>query len=567
MALCGIDLGTTNSLIAIMEGGKPKLIPNALGQMLTPSCVGIDDTGTVLVGQAAAERLITHPTMTAASFKRLMGSREQTTLGTSAYRPEELSHFVLRALKDDAETYLQEPVSDVVISVPAYFNDHQRKATIDAGRLAGLTVQRLVNEPTAAALAYGLGEAAEGKYLIFDLGGGTFDVSILDKYEGVMEVRATTGDSHLGGDDFTSVVEQMIASHGKLQLKELDRSDRARIRRAAEQLKLSLSAAHDAPFDFGIGKKRYIGVISRDAFESECAELLRRLRSPTERAVVDARMRPDHFDAVVLVGGSTRLPMVRSLVARLFGRLPLVSIDPDTTVALGAAVQAALAARDGALEDIVMTDVSPFTLGVQSMDTSNPKEFSSFVHPIIERNAVVPISRTERLFTIADNQTEIHVMVYQGENLRPEANVHLGTLALKVPPRPKGEESVDIRFTYDINGALEVEAKVISTGISDRQIFRNVSGLSAEELDVRFKALALIKLHPREQVENKTLLARAERLYAERTSQNRELLRQWIKQFEAAISDQRLRDPSSLRKAFSEQLDAMENSPFGAGET
>jgi molecular chaperone HscC len=278
---------------------------------------------------------------------------------------------------------------------------------------------------------------------------------------------------------------------------------------------------------------------------------------------VDAKLKPDRFDAIVLVGGSTRLPMVRALIARRFGRLPLVTIDPDTTVALGAAVQAGLASRDGALKDIVMTDVCPFTLGVLATDTSNPKQLTNFVQAIIERNAVVPISRKWRLRTLDDNQTTLPVMVFQGENLRPEANIHLGTIPLTVPPKPKGQECVEIQFTYDINGALEVEAEVISTGVKDRKIFRNVSGLSEAELDERFKALAAIKLHPREHIESKTLLARAERLYAEQTPQNREVLRRWIKQFEIEISDQRLREPASVRKAFGERLDAIERSPFG----
>jgi molecular chaperone HscC len=563
VAFCGIDLGTTNSLIATIEEGKPKLIPNPLGQFLTPSCVGVDDSGAVLVGQAAKERLITHPGMTAASFKRLMGSKEATFLGKTSYRPEELSQFVLRSLKEDAEAYLKAPVSDVVISVPAYFNDHQRKATIDAGRLAGLKVERLVNEPTAAALAHGLEGTAEGKYLVFDLGGGTFDVSILDKYEGIMEIRATTGDSGLGGDDFTVVMEQMIAARGKLDPKRLDLADRARIRRAAEQLKINLSSSHEAPFALGIGKDRYEGVITREAFEAECSGLLRRLRAPTERAVIDAKLKPDSFDAIVLVGGSTRLPMVRSLVARMFGRLPLVPVDPDTTVALGAAVQAGLADRDGALKDVVMTDVCPFTLGVLVTDGSDPKLRTNFVEAIIERNAVVPISRKLQLCTVDDNQTGLPVMVFQGENLRPEANIHLGTIPLTVPPRPKGQERIEIQFTYDINGVLEVEAEVLSTGVKDRKIFRNASGLSEQELDERFKVLAAIKLQPREHIESKTLLARAERLYAEQTPQNREVLRRWIMQFEAEISDQRLRDPSPVRAAFGERLDAMERSPFG----
>ena len=399
--------------------------------------------------------------------------------------------------------------------MPAYFNDHQRKATIDAGRLAGLKVDRLVNEPTAAALAYGLADEAEGKFLIFDLGGGTFDVSILDKYEGVMEIRATTGDTRLGGDDFTAVIEAMIAKTAGLDVKALGPEDRARLNRAAETLKVNLSAAHEAPYAVQLGKVTREGSITRQAYELECAGLLRRLRGPTERALVDAQMSPADFDAVVLVGGATRSPMVRSLVGRLFQKLPLINIDPDTTVALGAAIQAGLVGRDAGLEDVVMTDVSPYTLGVATIDTAIPGERSLYVTPIIQRNAIVPISRTLSLTTVKDNQKIVNVAIYQGENLRPESNVHLGSIDVPVPPKPEGEESIEVRFTYDINGALEVEVLVVSTQSRLSKIFRNTSGLSEDELAARFKALGDIKLLPRDQIENKTLLARAERLYSE----------------------------------------------------
>jgi molecular chaperone HscC len=563
MISCGIDLGTTNSLVSVLEEGVPKLIPNALGQVLTPSAVGLADDGSILVGQAAKERLITQPGKTAASFKRYMGSAHVTALGRNSFRPEELSAFVLRALKADAEAYLKAPLEEAVISVPAYFNDHQRKATMDAGRLAGLKVDRLVNEPTAAALAYGFGNVAEGKYLIFDLGGGTFDVSILDKYEDVMEIRATTGDTHLGGDDFTEVIEMMIAKAAAIDIKACSSEDKARLIRAAETLKVNLSIAHEAPYAIQLGKTKSEGRITRQAYELECAGLLRRLRGPTERALVDAQMTPADFDAVVLVGGATRSPMVRALVGRLFQKLPLVNIDPDTTVALGAATQAGLVRRDAGLKDVVMTDVSPYTLGVATLDTVNTSAPALHVSPIIQRNAVVPISRTLRLTTVKDNQTSVSVDVYQGEHLRPENNVHLGSLDVTVPPKKEGAESIEVRFTYDINGALEVEVLVLSTQAKLSKIFRNASGLSEAELAARFEKLSNLKLLPREQMENRVLLERAERLYSEQNLNNREMLRRAIGQFENDLSDQTRRNVDELRKEFGAFLDHFETSPFG----
>ena len=563
MAICGIDLGTTNSLISVIEGGKPKLIPNVLGAFLTPSCVGLDEEGNVLTGQAAKERLITHPDITVSSFKRLMGSPVTTALGKFNFRPEELSQFILKALKADAEAVLGEPVEEVVISVPAYFNDPQRKATLDAGKLAGLNVNRLVNEPTAAALAYGLGDLPEGKYLIFDLGGGTFDVSILHKYEDVMEIRATTGDSMLGGDDFDTVIETMIAEKGGFDPEKLSPHDRARLTRAAETLKLSLSAAHEVPYVLSLGGRKQEGLLTREAFEAECAGLIRRLRRPLELALADAKLDPNSFDAVVLAGGATRAPMVRALVARLFGRLPLSHIDPDTIVALGAAAQAGLIKRQGDLKDIVMTDVCPFTLGIQAVDMSNPTDPNAFVAPIIQRNAVIPISRSIKLATAQDNQPNILVQVYQGENLRPEDNIHLGSLKFDLPRQPKGKEYIEVRFTYDISGALEVEVFVPSTGSRESRIFRNASGLTLHELEASFRALSAIKLHPRERMENKTLLTRAHRIYAEQTQDNRHALRRHILQFEANIASQTLRDASEIRVEFSRLLDRFESSIFG----
>jgi molecular chaperone HscC len=563
MAILGIDLGTTNSLIAVLEPSGPRLIKNALSCALTLSAVSVAEDGTILVGAAAGERLITHPERTVASFKRFMGSGQITKLGSLSFRPEELSALVLRSLKSDAEAALGETVAQAVISVPAYFNDHQRKATLDAGRLAGLKVERLVNEPTAAALAYGFGAVNEGKFLVFDLGGGTFDISILEKYEGIMEIHATTGDTHLGGNDFTRVIEEMIVRTGAVQLASLDRNARARLQREAEIVKLGLTADNEVRYSVP-GDLDLSGNITRAQFELECAPLLRRLRSPVERAILDADLEPHQFDAIVMVGGATRMPMVRSLVARLFGRLPLIHIDPDTTVALGAAIQAGLHNRDEALKDVVMTDVSPYTLGIAAVEDPRSDRQSLSVTPIIERNAVVPISRSKRFSTVEDNQKVISVDVYQGENLRPENNVYLGSLKIDVPRGKAGSEGIDVRFTYDINGALQVEVTVLSTGRAASKIFSNSPELSQAELATRFNAMQAIKLHPREHVPNKALLARAERLYAEQLGEERAIIRRMIAQFEAEIVDQRLQNAEAVRDALAMELDHFERSPFGS---
>jgi molecular chaperone HscC len=305
------------------------------------------------------------------------------------------------------------------------------------------------------------------------------------------------------------------------------------------------------------------GEVSRQEFETACATLLQRLRQPTERAVRDANIAVSSFDAIVMVGGATRMPMVRSLVARMFGRLPLITIDPDTTIALGASIQSGLIKRDGALRDVVMTDVCPYTLGVATVDDVEAGDHRLSVSPIIERNAVVPISRNLILGTVANNQQVLSVQVYQGENLRPENNVHLGTLEMKVPRKPRGQEQVDIRFTYDVNGTLQVEATVLSTKKTSVQVFGNTSGLSETEIADRFRKLEALKLHPREQMQNQALISRAERIYEEGRGEQRDYIKEIIAQFEREIGHQQLRNPDAVRKNFEEQLDSIDNHPTG----
>lgn len=565
MTIVGIDLGTTNSLVSYWSAEGPKLIPNALGSFLTPSVVGVDDQGDILIGEAAKERLITHPDLTIGDFKRTMGSERQVTLGQKgqqsySFRPEELSAFVLRSLKADAEQFLGAEVTDAIISVPAYFNDIQRKATIDAGKLAGLTVDSLINEPTAAALAYGLNEVEESQFLIFDLGGGTFDVSILDKYDNVMEVRATAGDNFLGGNDFRDTLVDALVQDHKIELSSLVAAEKNKLLRLAEIIKKDLSSREEAKYSAQISEITLDGTFSRSRFEELTSPLRRRLRVPVERAINDATLRPENIENVVMVGGASRMPMIRRMVGRLFQKLPLSHLNPDEIVALGAAVQTGLKTRNEALEDVVMTDVCPYTLGTSAVVDDNYDNL--VIVPIIERNAVVPISESQQFFTIRDKQTQINLDIYQGENMRPEDNILLGDLKVEVPAGPAGVEGVDVRFTYDINGALEVEVKALSTEKQVRKIFKNQANLSDEELEKRFKALSGIKLHPREHAENAVLIAKAERIYAESLRAQRDYVRSLILEFEQAITDQSNRDIDRVREQFAQNLTELENNMF-----
>ncbi|QDQ26282.1 molecular chaperone HscC [Chitinimonas arctica] len=543
--IIGIDLGTTNSLVSVWRDGQVELIPNALGDMLTPSVVGLDADGAVLVGLAARERLITHPQLTAAVFKRYMGSDRKTLLGSQAFRPEELSALVLKSLKADAERYLGEPVEEAVITVPAYFSDAQRKATKIAGQLAGLKVERLVNEPTAAALAYGLHQSEpESRFLVFDLGGGTFDISILELFEGVMEVRASAGDNFLGGEDFSeALIDGFIAAVGKqhgLTDKTADPAVYQNLRKQAEQAKRALTGAPTATMTVLHAGEPLSWTLSDGDFLKLCEPLLKRLREPIEKALRDSRLKAIDLDQVVLAGGATRKPLVRKLVAKLFGRMPAMNLNPDEVVARGAAVMAGLKARDVALSEVVMTDVCPYSLGIEVSEQLGPGRFQpGFYLPIIERNSVVPISREQIVSTIVDNQPALHVSIFQGESRLVKDNIFLGELILPVPPRPAGQISVAVRFTYDVNGLLEAEMTVAETGEKHRLLIEDNPGvLSPEQIEERLAALAKLKIHPRELLPNATLLARADRLYQQLLGEQRQWLAQETARFQAVLESQ-----------------------------
>lgn len=560
--IIGIDLGTTNSLVAVWQDGVACLIPNSLGEFLTPSCVSLDSDGSVLVGKAAQERLQTHPEQSTALFKRYMGSNKTAMLGKRAFRAEELSALVLKSLKADAEAYLGELVTEAVITVPAYFSDAQRKATRAAGELAGLRVERLLNEPTAAALAYGIHQRdAETKFLIFDLGGGTFDVSVLEIFEGVMEVRATAGDNFLGGEDFVNCLVDLFFQDLRLPNKlRHDARFMQTLVSQAEAAKKALTSMPQAVIRVASNDEEYTLEIDEARFEQLCGHLLKRLRFPVERVLRDTGLRSHQLDNVVLAGGATRMPVVRRLATMMFGRFPACDLNPDEVVALGAAVQAGLKMKDAALNELVMTDVSPYSLGIEvAIDIAPNATANGHFDPVIERNTPIPVSRVKRYYPTKDHQREIDLRIYQGEARLVSDNIHLGNLKLRLPSAPKAECGVDVRFTYDLNGVLEVQTTILKTQETSTLVIQDNPGLlSDEEITKRLADLADLKIHPRDRQEIRTLMARAERLYQQLRGDSRQWLGMQIARFESILESQNDRNIKPNHKEFESILDQLE---------
>lgn len=560
--ILGIDLGTTHSLISYLKDGVPTAILNAHGEYLTPSVISVDENDVVLVGAAAKERLFKYPDKTVASFKRLMGSTKSVRLGKHEFKPEDLSALVLKTLKADAEAELKQDIKDVIISVPAYFNDQQRKATRLAGELAGLNVIQLLNEPTAAALFHGIQDReSEAKFLIFDLGGGTFDVSILEKFDGIMEVHATGGDSFLGGDDFTEVLVDWFVKQANFTPAQLKNTNLiSAVRFAADSAKRKLSSQTHAELSLLVDGIPKAFTITQDYYESLCKPLLERLRLPIERALRDAKLRTSDLDEVVLVGGATRMPIVRKLVAQLFARLPSRYIDPDQTIALGAAVCAGLRQRNEAFSEIVLTDVCPHSLGVKvSEDNGQGGFFRDIFLPIIERNTVIPASRVRSLYTLYDNQENLRTEVYQGESRNCNQNVKLGEISIAVPKKPAGEAFIHVRYTYDINGILDVDIEVPETGEKVNLVIKELAGnVTDEEIARRRLELANLKIHPRDQEENRTAMERASRLYEQLLGYERQQVGDLLSRFQSVLETQDIPAITKARQEFSKALDTIE---------
>ena len=483
----GIDLGTTNSVVAVMEGGKPTVIANAEGSRTTPSIVGFSKTGEKLVGQLAKRQAILNPDKTIASIKRHMGEDYKVNIDGKDYTPQEISAMILRKLADDASNYLGEKVTSAVITVPAYFNDAQRQATKDAGKIAGLDVLRIVNEPTAAALAYGLEKDKSEKVLVFDLGGGTFDVSILEIGDGVHEVLSTSGDTHLGGDDFDQTVMDWICEEFKKQegidLKG-DKQAMQRVKEAAEKAKCELSSVMETNINLPFitadanGPKHLDLNLTRAKFEDLSRDLLNRCKVPVENALKDAGITKNDINEVVLVGGSTRIPAVQQLVKEYTGKEPNQSVNPDEVVAVGAAIQAGVLA--GEVKDIVLLDVTPLTLGIETL--------GGVMTPLVPRNTTIPVSKSQVFSTAENNQTAVDIHVLQGERPMSRDNKSLGMFRLEgIAPAMRGIPQIEVTFDIDANGIVNVSAKDKATNKEQKITITNSSNLSEQDIDKMVK--------------------------------------------------------------------------------
>lgn len=486
----GIDLGTTNSVVAVMEGGEPTVITNTEGSRLTPSVVGFSKTGERLVGQLAKRQAVSNPENTISSIKRHMGENYTVDIQGKKYTPQEISAMILQKLKEDAESYLGEKVTQAVITVPAYFNDAQRQATKDAGKIAGLDVLRIVNEPTAAALAYGLDKGGDGKILVFDLGGGTFDVSILELGDGVFEVKATNGNTHLGGDDFDNKVMNWMISEFKSQTGidlSQDKMAEQRLKEAAEKAKIELSTVLSTNINLpfitadATGPKHLDLTLTRAKFNELTEDLVQATMEPTRKAIADSGFSINEIDKIILVGGSSRIPAVQEAIKQVLGKEPSKGVNPDECVAVGAAIQAGVLVGD--VKDVLLLDVTPLSLGIETLGGVFTK--------IIDRNTTIPTSGSQIFSTAVDNQPSVDVHVLQGEREMAADNKTLGRFELTgIPAAPRGVPRIEVTFNIDANGIVNVAAKDLGTGKEQKITIKSSSGLDKSEIDRMVKEAA-----------------------------------------------------------------------------
>ena len=567
--MIGIDLGTTNSLATyIDDNGKIEFIKNEYGNILIPSVVGIDENDAIIVGELAKERRMMNAGETASNFKRRMGTDAKIKVKNRTFDAQMLSSFVLKHLKENAEKQLNEKINRAIISVPAYFNDKQRRDTKMAAELAGLTVERLINEPTAAALSLGSNILNQNlKFIVLDLGGGTFDVTLLETFEDIMEVLSISGDTMLGGEDFTTKICEIFLKNIKLSIADLSRDERTKLYTKADRAK-KLISLKNVEIEMEIKGKKYKSEITQENFRETVKPLLVKMKVAIDKALQDGNTDAREIEKVILVGGAVKLGIIEEFVEKYFHKMrgekiyfnnddfiennKLVSIaaDPDTVVAYGVGIAVGMKERNKVFKERILTDVCPFTLGTEIVG----RRFA----PIIPRNTTVPTSRSEYFYTIEDYQSQVTVGIYQGESLNIDDNLFLGEFLLDVPQNLAGKEAINVRFTYDINGILEVEAKVVSTGVKKSKLIIN-GDLSEEEKNEKIKMLEEIKIQSENKNKDKLLLERANRIYAEIVNTEiRNHISEYLENYQKiVVTGDRIRIQKT-KKSFSEFLDKID---------
>ncbi len=564
MAIIGIDLGTTNSLACIWRNGSPVLIKNSLGSIITPSVVGIDDGNDIIVGDIAKERLISHPERTASEFKRTLGTKRIYNVGANNFSPEQMSSLVLKKIKEDAEVFLGEEVTEAIISVPAYFDDCRRNATKQAAEMSGLKVERLINEPSAAALAYMQKHGFEdGTYMVIDFGGGTLDVSMIDSFDSIMEILAVAGNNQLGGKDFNEAVYSQFLKENGLNESSLTSEQKASVYKTAETCKIALSSVPMSIMSVNINDKNYTLTLDNNSLIKIAHEVFEKIGEPIKRVLRDSHMNISEVKDIILVGGSCKMPTVAAYIERITGRKPCTDIDPDTAICVGAGIFAGMKNRNEDFKDVILTDICPFSLGTDVLDMRTEEHIMDF---IIQRNSMLPSSKTHDYFAASDNQTGLKIVIYQGESIVPSNNLKLGELRLNCPPTPIHEFIASVRLTYDINGILVVDVTTSDKKTYSKVILSESNTMSEEDLAKCKSQLDKLRLAPSGEEQYRLLIARAERIIEETLSFERQQITEALLSYKSCLKNGNERDIRIFTKKFKRFLDQIEGKETGLSD-
>lgn len=564
MAIIGIDLGTTNSLACVWKNSFPLIIKNTLGNTITPSVVGVDENNNILVGEVAKERLISHPEKTASEFKRTLGTKKVYQIGKNSFTSEQLSSLVLKKIKEDAEKFLEEEITEAVISVPAYFDDCRRNATKQAAEMSGLKVERLINEPSAAALAYMQKHGFEdGTYMVIDFGGGTLDVSMIDSFDSIMEILAVAGNNQLGGKDINEAIYSHFLKENNLDEALLSPEQKASIYKTAEACKIALSETPLSIMSVNINDNSYSLSLDNNTLIKIAHTVFEKIGEPIKRVLRDSHMNIQEVKDIILVGGSCKMPTIAAYIERLTGRKPCTDINPDTAICVGAGIFAGMKNRNEDFKDVILTDICPFSLGTAVQDRRTKDHIMDF---IIQRNSMLPTSKIHDYYAAADNQTEVHVTIYQGESIVPANNIKLGDLRLNCPPTPIGEHIVSIRLTYDINGLLVVDVTANDKKTYSKVILSENNSMTEEQQAKCKEQLDKLRLAPAEEEQYQLLIARAERIIEETLSFERQQIVDALMGYKTCLAQGNDRDIRIMTKRFARFLDQLEGIDTGLSE-